>query len=95
MVAAFSTTFCRPVLKWTGALREVDPPLRLLRAEWNSQEVDRSLYMYAAHLVRYAFIAHGGSMGSVLAKLSYSDDCLDSLLQDYGRKQTLEKQELA
>eukprot|EP00959_Pyramimonas_sp_CCMP1952_P108710 2273125-Pyramimonas_sp.AAC.1 len=51
VVAAFSTTFCRPVLKWADAAREVDPPLRPLRAEWGGQEVDLSLCKYADDLV--------------------------------------------
>eukprot|EP00959_Pyramimonas_sp_CCMP1952_P119596 2500893-Pyramimonas_sp.AAC.1 len=34
-------------------------------------------------------------MGSFLAKLKYSDDCLGSLLPDYGHKQHREKQGLA
>eukprot|EP00959_Pyramimonas_sp_CCMP1952_P025566 536692-Pyramimonas_sp.AAC.1 len=69
MVAAFSTIFCRPASKWTGALREVDPSLRPLRAEWSGQEVDLSLYKYADDLFRCILIAHGGSMGSFLTKL--------------------------
>eukprot|EP00959_Pyramimonas_sp_CCMP1952_P368748 7723989-Pyramimonas_sp.AAC.1 len=44
VVAAFSTTFCRPVARWTHALREVDLALALARAERGGQEVDLSLF---------------------------------------------------
>eukprot|EP00959_Pyramimonas_sp_CCMP1952_P382507 8015263-Pyramimonas_sp.AAC.1 len=61
MVAVCSTTFCRPVL--TGALRQVDPPLGLLRAEWGGHEVDLSWRKCADDLYRDTLIAHRGSMG--------------------------------
>eukprot|EP00959_Pyramimonas_sp_CCMP1952_P384282 8053470-Pyramimonas_sp.AAC.1 len=38
MVAAFSTTFQRPVQQWTESLRAADPSLHLLRADWQGQE---------------------------------------------------------
>eukprot|EP00959_Pyramimonas_sp_CCMP1952_P324770 6798040-Pyramimonas_sp.AAC.1 len=67
MVAAFSTTFQRPVQQWAESLCAADPSLHLLRAEWQGQEVDIRLFKYADDLHRYTLIAQGDLMGSFLA----------------------------